>query len=117
MNTPQVSSSVGGRGPSGVRPTRNPSGGDASSHTGDSIPNRRGRESNTFAAPPGRWGPSGGGLGAAWRKYSTPKSNWSWHLRIPSMARSSATGYQGEGASSGVLSAERCGNGTNFGKE
>src|SRR6266478_8712768 len=40
MNTPQASASVGGRGPGGVRPKRNPSSGDASSHAGDSSPNR-----------------------------------------------------------------------------
>src|ERR1700687_3897311 len=40
MNTPEPNASVGGRGPGGVRPTRNPSSGDASSHAGDSSPNR-----------------------------------------------------------------------------
>src|SRR6267378_3718734 len=56
MNTPQASAYVGGRGPGGVRPTRNPSSQDTSSHAGDSIPNRWGSESNTFVAPPGTRG-------------------------------------------------------------
>src|SRR5712671_5958377 len=38
MNTPQAGASVGGRGPRGVRPTRNPSSEDESSHACDSIP-------------------------------------------------------------------------------
>src|SRR5467141_1117300 len=38
MNTPQASSSVGGRGPGGVGPARNPSSENTSSHARDSIP-------------------------------------------------------------------------------
>src|SRR5258708_20963058 len=40
MNTPEPNASVGGRGPGGVRPTRNPSSEDASSYAGHSSPNR-----------------------------------------------------------------------------
>src|SRR6266446_5771678 len=71
MNTPQASVSVGGRGPGRVGPTWSPSSEDESSHVGDSIPNRSGRDRNTFVAPPGTWARPGGGLGVARRGGST----------------------------------------------
>ncbi len=89
MNTPQASASVGGRGPGGARPKRNPSSGDASSHAGDSSPNRSAEKAILLWYHRGH-GQPGGGIGAGWREYATPKSDWSWRLRIPSIARSSA---------------------------
>src|SRR6267143_2190849 len=108
MNTPQASASVGGRGLGGVRPTGNPSSEDASSHAGDSSPNRSAEKAILLKYHRGHGQPEGG-IGAGWRKYATPKSDWSWRLRIPSMARSSA--------SSGVLSPRDAGgDGANFEK-
>src|SRR5882762_3808153 len=68
MNTPQASSSVGGRGPGGVGPARNPSSENRSSHARDSIPINIEEKAIFLLHRRGTWGRPGGEPGPARRK-------------------------------------------------